>query len=78
MTKQDYEAIAKVIHGNIEQVLLFPPSDVPYQGEGVGLHESCAIQLDTLVHELALVFERDNPRFNWDKWEAACGLTEVL
>ena len=70
MTRQDYEAIAKVIHDNIEQVYLIRP-------EGVRI-EGCAIQLDVLVHDLALLFDSANPRFDWDTWEAACGLTEVL
>ena len=29
-----------------------------------------------LVNEFALMFEDDNPRFNYDKFVSACGLEE--
>ena len=58
MTKQDYIAIAEAI---VHATHATP----------VSRHEIC---LACLSHELGLVFEADNPRFDWEWWESAIGL----
>ena len=60
MTKQDYIAIAEAI------VRATHEPDALSQ-------EVC---LECLGHELGLVFEADNPHFDWGVWEEAIGLED--
>lgn len=67
-TKQHYEAIAKIIND------LYP--ELPTQGTTKGTYtekqELVASTLTELAEKLAEYLWNDNPRFNEDKFLAAC------
>lgn len=60
MSRKDYRAIADVI----ENEMRFAKSDETRQA------------IANIAREMARVFKADNPRFRFDVFYSACGLTE--
>lgn len=65
MTKKDYIKIAECFHGEVRYCQ--GDSDVNWQ---------CRYTLRGLAKKIADVFKADNPRFDRDRFEAACGFRE--
>lgn len=62
MSKKDYELIAKAIYGSLIQ-----SCSLEWQDRFIEQHKITA-------RHVAIALERSNPRFNRDKFMAACGV----
>ena len=62
MTKKDYELVAKAIYGSLIQ-----SGSLEWQDRFIEQHKITA-------RHVAIALERSNPRFNRDKFMAACGV----
>ena len=71
MTKKDYELIAKKIY------YLTTVSMIAGRGEVVKKEQILTV-LDCLAEHLAEGLEKDNPKFDEDKFIKACGLSEAV
>jgi hypothetical protein len=60
MTKKDYKLIADTIAGVRNTYIRREPKRI----------------IDRVVYNLGLVFRENNPRFNTEKFEEACGAQE--
>ena len=65
MTRKDHELIAKAIYGSLIQ-----SGNLEEQDRFIEQHKITATHV-------ALVLDRNNPRFDWGKFMAACGIKEV-
>jgi hypothetical protein len=63
MTKKDYELIAKAIYGSLIQSY-----SLDWQDRFIEQHKITA-------RHVAVALERDNPRFDRDRFMAACGVS---
>ena len=70
MTRKDYEAMASAINATLEELRKFEKLRV------VDMQEFLQRQIGIyhVVDSLLYVFEKDNPRFDRDKFKKACGL----
>jgi hypothetical protein len=67
MSKQTYEATANVINDMMESM------NIPSEGS-VKFTQGAVWAVQSIAEDLARVFERDNFRFDKDKFMKACGL----
>jgi hypothetical protein len=65
MGKKDYELIAKAIYGSLIQ-----SGKLEWQDRFIEQHKITA-------RHVAVALERDNPRFDRDRFMAACGVPEA-
>lgn len=64
MTRKDYELIAEAIYGSLIQ-----SCSLDWQDRFIEQHR-------TTARRVALALERNNPRFNREKFINACGVSE--
>lgn len=71
MTKKDYELIARALKGSLDKVKAIEAREqaIGVLGEGESLAPYRVIF--AITHELADLFEEDNPRFNRDRFTDA-------
>jgi hypothetical protein len=66
MTKKDYELIAKAIYGSL------------IQSGKLEWQDQYADQFRMTARHISTALERDNPRFDKDRFMKACGVPGVL
>lgn len=69
MTKKDYELIASVIRGRIENTKMLDKLDWSQKDIDTGV-----AVLEQLTYYLANQLETKNPRFDYNRFIKACGL----
>lgn len=72
MSRKDYNAIADILHDVMDETEYPESSEVPPEA-ALSYTLGASLALRTVASRLSMLFARENPRFDRDKFLSACG-----